>query len=90
MKPKLNLNIGELLEPVGAAMGVWACGRYFGLSGALVAIAVLSIVAAELLYDDVVVHIPLPPVGRWAHSASRAITGLLRWAGRTAKHVVVR
>ena len=87
---KLNLYIGELLELVGAAMGIWACDRYFGVSGAIAAIAVLSVAAAELLYDDAVLRIPLPPIGKWARSATSRVARVVRFVSRTAKRVVMR
>lgn len=95
-RTRLKLNLGNLLEVAGAALGVWSAYRYFGLTGALLVAAVLCVVAAEFLYDDVVLRIPLPRVGyglrragRGFASAARAFTRSVGSAGRSTWRVVV-
>lgn len=59
-RSRLVINIGNLLELVGAAAGVYGVYRLVGLAWALIAAAVLLIVAAEFIYDGRLVGIPLP------------------------------
>lgn len=80
---KLSLHVGNIFELAGGSLGVWAAWRYFGPSGAVVAAAVLCVAAAELLYDDVVLHVPLPRLVRWSRRAVRSVRGLVaRWSRR--------
>ncbi|MGH9082329.1 MAG: hypothetical protein ACRDWN_03190 [Acidimicrobiales bacterium] len=85
---KLHLHVGNLLELASGAFGVWAAWRYLGLTGALVVAAVLCVVAAELLYDDVVWTVPLPPVGRGVRRTGRAVAAGGGFLYRAVRSVV--
>jgi hypothetical protein len=59
-RTRLVLNVGNLLELVGAGCGVYGVGRLAGFAWALVLAGVLLVVAAELIYDGHLWRIPLP------------------------------
>jgi hypothetical protein len=92
-RTKLVLNVGNLLELVGAGCGVWGVDRLEGFSWALILAAILLVVGAELVYGDHpdpdappgtprVLKIPLPlkpQPRRWA-TERRQAWGLRRVA----------
>lgn len=51
-RTKLVLNVGNLLELVGAGCGVWGVDRLAGFSWALILAAILLVVGAELVYGE--------------------------------------
>jgi hypothetical protein len=56
----LVINVGNLLECLGAGALVYGLWRLAGLAAAMVLLGVLLVVAAELVYDEHVWRIPLP------------------------------
>lgn len=75
---RLAVNVGNLLELIGAAAAVYGVYRLVGLGFALVLAGVLAIVAAELVYDDHVWRLPLPRRPRPRARIVRA-RDTLRW-----------
>jgi hypothetical protein len=74
-RSRLAINVGNLLELLGAGCGVYGIDRLAGLSWALIATAILLIVAAELIYDAHVWRLPLPLVPqprRWIKERRQA------------------
>lgn len=90
-RTKLVLNVGNSLELLGAACGVYGVDRLVGFAWALILAAVLLIVAAEFVYGEDphapvpgtprVVRVPLPlrpQPSRWLKERRQA------WAVRRA------
>lgn len=85
-RSRLTINVGNLLEVIGAVTGVYGVYRLVGLAWALIAAAVLLVVAAELIYDGRLCSIPLPrhphPGRRLAGIRQRARWRWIRWRAR--------
>ena len=74
-RPMLHLSFGNLLEIAGAGLGCYSIDLLVGVKWALVAGAVCLLVAAELIYDVSVVHVPLPRRARpivWYRKTKRS------------------
>lgn len=84
-RARVHLNIGNLLELAAAGIGCWAVWRLAGLSWTLVAVAVLVLVAAELVYDASSITIPLPRRPRPALRACQAARAAWAAAGRAGR-----
>lgn len=59
-RTRLVVNVGNLLEVLGAGVVVVGVDRLAGLAWALVLLGVLLVVAAELVFDASVWRLPLP------------------------------
>ena len=59
-RTRLVVNVGNLIELVGASAVVDAVDRLAGLPWALLLAGVLLVIAAELIYDTHTWQIPLP------------------------------
>lgn len=63
MRPQryhLRISVGNLLEILGAAASVYGVARLVGLAYGLILLGILLVVAAELIYDDTSLRLPLP------------------------------
>lgn len=59
-RTRVVVNVGNLLELIGAGAAVYGVDRLVGLSWALILAGVLLVIAAELIYDMHTWRIPLP------------------------------
>lgn len=75
-RARLKVNVGNLLELVGAGAAVRGVDLIVGVGYALIVAAVLMIVAAELIYDGHVWSIPLPHRPRPWQRLSRLVQDL--------------
>lgn len=75
-RARLLINVGNLLELLGAGLAVYGVYRLAGVGFACVLAGVLAVVAAELIYDAHVWRVPLPrrphPRRRLAEQRQRA------------------
>lgn len=85
-RSRLAVNVGNLLELLGAACGVYGIYRLVGFAWALIAAAVLLVVAAEFIYDGRLVALPLPrrphPRARLTEARQRFAVKRYRWRAR--------
>jgi hypothetical protein len=75
-RTRVVINVGNLLEVLGAASAVYGVARLAGLGFALVLAGILAVVAAELIYDGHAWRIPLPHRPRpraWAQRRRRGL-----------------
>lgn len=75
-RTRLVINVGNLLEVLGAASAVYGVARLAGLGFALILAGVLAVVAAEFIYDGRQAAIPLPHRPRpraWAQRRRRGL-----------------
>jgi hypothetical protein len=98
---RLNVNIGNLLELLGAAAAVYGLARLAGLAYGLILLGILLVVAAEFIYDSTVLRIPLPhrphPITAvrglparirkrvWTYRHGRQVAKIVRAARRSAE-----
>ncbi len=93
---KLVINIGNLLELIGAVVLVLGIYKLAGTGWALIATAILILIAAEINYSDLPLRIPLPlkpQPKRWLTERRqtlevrqrRAKRSIQRWQARTVR-----
>jgi hypothetical protein len=65
---RIIVNVGNLLEVLGAAVLCYAVDQLVGLAWALILAGILLIIGAEFVYDAHTWKIPLPHVKRMFRS----------------------
>lgn len=56
---RIVLNVGNVLELVGAGLGTWGAYLMFGLAISLIVGAVFILIGAELVYDGHTFEVPI-------------------------------
>jgi hypothetical protein len=84
---RVHVNVGNLLETAGAALGCYAIAALAGAAAGMLAGGVLLVVAAELIYDARIATVALPHRPRPLTAARRAVRPvMLRISAAIARH----